>query len=935
MPFSFLPKKTEAQTNTLGNVAGYASGITSTVLIMPQCQGVRNGIKDLFNSGIGAVGSLFSSSGPETFTDITGKTRTMPGITDIDSKYKNGSGGVSKDILNYRGNLDSTVKSTSNAVDSLQTNDEGSQAFLGAIAGSVEATRAETKSLNENSTCITSIGRLIAKMLLQKLTMSTVDWINNGFDGSPSFIQDPEKFFNNIAKTEILQFDAEIKNINPYSKDWLKNQALAYKTKFADNARYSLNELIQQTNPDYSATTFQTDFSLGGWDAWTAMTQIPANNPLGAKLMFDNEMQKRLAGTSQSVAQNTRDALQAANGFLGDQRCSSDPNITQQENTRALEGDKKARRCTGVFEYVTPGKLISEAATTAINYQNNALLNVQDLNDAVASIVDALLSQFSSNIFEKGFANIGNQGSDGTLYLTENSPIEPYKTQTQKDYQPSQLSSSWLQANPDFNIRTDLTQALIDEQRTYSDKLALQNKELMSTTDGKDYTIGADGISNAYGLMPAIYQLDYCIPGPHPGWEQDSQSTLAAVTNLIVPETENSIGNKDKKIIIGTAQTLAKIAGPVAGASVFATTTALGASIGSFAPVIGTVIGVAVGAIVAGIISLFGGDSDGDSDLEKLASYYAIQIQALTGLKVNPDTENDTSNNILSKQGAVQAMNEILNRYTDRINKFFNPKLLPTVSAESTTNFYQLTGYAQMIKDNKEKILEIKTTVSILGEIKDAVDALNAEYPDGGDEYESRLKTQINAFGRLSANMVNGDDIASADNLYKQIIDKKVYIYDNLLKGPYGCEKDLENKLPNGEFPFQVRNTKRMTYPFPIIYDYNKIAKDASLPDPWNSGLKDNKMTFNTSDVPLPVIGEAQGPGFLSYVFYQTATDSVNTQYQKTFCTDRDPNTPADWCMIEIRDLLPLEHGENTLGAGSTIRSWIKGGQFEITIGIY
>ena len=97
---------------------------------------------------------------------------------------------------------------------------------------------------------------------------------------------------------------------------------------------------------------------------------------------------------------------------------------------------------------------------------------------------------------------------------------------------------------------------------------------------------------------------------------------------------------------------------------------------------------------MAGIIGLFGGTSD----IEKLASYYAIQTQALIGLKVNPDEENDAANSILSKQGMVQGINEILNRYTDRINKFYNPKLLPSVSSEATTDFYQLTGYNQMIK---------------------------------------------------------------------------------------------------------------------------------------------------------------------------------------------------------------------------------------------
>ena len=68
----------------------------------------------------------------------------------------------------------------------------------------------------------------------------------------------------------------------------MQNIALAFNNKFQDNARYSLNELIQSTNPEFTAETFQQDFSQGGWNAWTAMTQVPANNPLGFKLMADN-----------------------------------------------------------------------------------------------------------------------------------------------------------------------------------------------------------------------------------------------------------------------------------------------------------------------------------------------------------------------------------------------------------------------------------------------------------------------------------------------------------------------------------------------------------------------------------------------------------------------------------------------------------------------
>src|ERR1039458_7446482 len=39
----------------------------------------------------------------------------------------------------------------------------------------------------------------VAKGLLQNMTDSTVKWINSGFQGSPAFVQNPEKFFRSIG----------------------------------------------------------------------------------------------------------------------------------------------------------------------------------------------------------------------------------------------------------------------------------------------------------------------------------------------------------------------------------------------------------------------------------------------------------------------------------------------------------------------------------------------------------------------------------------------------------------------------------------------------------------------------------------------------------------------------------------------------------------
>ncbi len=735
MPLGLIPKKAEAQSMT-----GYATGLGPAIAALPQCKNVINSsINNLFSG----VGNLFSSG-----VDSNGNPVAPGEIT---------------------GSLGKTASSAASTATSIETNSPNANDLLQKIANSSAANAAADKANSDDATCIASIGRLMIKMLLQKLTQSTVSWIKKGFNGSPAFVQNPSKFFGDIAKNEVLQFGLEIKGVGPFSKGWLQNTAAAFNNKFQDNVRYSLDQLVQQTTPEYSGETFKADFSQGGWNAWTAMTQVPANNPLGFQLMADNELQQRLAGTVQSTAQQFHDTLQQAQGFLGDYRCTIGVTL-QQKNTALAAG--KPDPCVeggGTWQYVTPGSMVAYAAQNVMSYQSTSYFNVQDLNDAIAAITDALLSKFSSTIMEKGFANASEEGADGTLYTT--STVDSgvaYQTQTEKDYTPSQLTSSWLAANPDFDIRTDLTQALVDEQRTYSDKLIQQNKELNSTTDDKPYaTDPSTGVTNAYGLIPAIYQLDYCIPGPHPGWEQDAQTTLTNVTS--------SMKSADR----GDSSTGSTIGGVVS-------------NIVSNIPVVGGFLS-----------SLMGGGTQGDKMAGfYMRGYYSREFASLTGYMPNfMDTTSNTNDNISSQEGVINIMNIILGRYIDIMDKtyFSSPDYLPDVAKEATNDFNQLTGYNQMIKDNEDKIISLKRVVNTLEYIKKQVDDLNDSYPAKGDEYESLLKPQIDAFGRLSAEMVNGADIASVDNLTKQIVDEKNYVYNTLLKGPNGCEAQLENPR-NGDW---------------------------------------------------------------------------------------------------------------------------------------
>jgi len=939
VPLSSIPRKAQAQ-----GISSYTSGLAPAILQLPLCRG-----------------------------RLTSATRFLfGGVTDIAT----GLGATVTTVVDK--NLSRKFEDSASISGDIPVRDASQLKRLDAIQEQLGKIQKSTTSLDENDTCLKSIGRLVIKMLLQKITLSTVAWINSGFDGKPAFLQNPSKFFNDIARNEIFQFGLEIDNegLFPFGKAWLRNVAAGFNNQFADNARYSLDEMIANTTPEFNSATFEADFSQGGWNAWSAMTQNPANNPLGFQLMADREIAIRLDGTSQSVARNTRDALQAASGFLSQERCVSPKGVTRQEHDAALQGDENARRCEGGFEVVTPGRLISEAAINVSNYPNNNLLRAEDLNDAMAAIMDALLSQFSSKLMEEGFAELDGAGADGSFSYGSSyiNPGTDYTSpQTEVDFNPTQLASSWLTENKNFDIRTDLTQALIDEQRTYADKLTVQNEKLNSTTDGKDYTsafnswiycadesqtcsfsgtrqvrygangiyvykeftnnaicnvatFGSDptygtrktcayesqatGITNASGLIPAIGQLDYCIPGPHPGFEEDSTNALNAIANVIPAVSQEDLKNTDATRIIETAQTFAPLAGAAAGAALAGTiavglglgAATVGATAGSVVPIVGTIIGAAIGVAIGAAIGWLGGGSD---DIANVELFYYARFLPLTGVTTGYTGGNSQKPRAIasfgSKGGLIQTLNIILERYINFAHSVYNPKVLPTVYKEATNEFNKLEGYSQIMVNNEETIATTKNIVSTLGVIKDEVDRLNQERDGGtitGDQYEEQLKPQINAFGRISASMVNGDDIASVDNLTKQIIDETNYVYNDLLKGPFGCEKELEGIGAPSKLPDNLHATQRMNYPFPILYTYD-VPADTQIPDPWNSGYV-NRTNARATGI--------YGPGFLSSYFFQTNARNfyVAPDLMKQDCAQDENGVVSTLCQLHLEDLLPL-----------------------------
>ncbi len=669
--------------------------------------------------------------------------------------------------------------------------------------------------LNENDTCLKSVGRLVTKMLLQKITVSTVEWINNGFEGKPLFLQDPGKFFGDIAKNEFLQFKLEIDdpNLYPFGRNFLRNQVLNLNRGFAENARYSLNELIQQTTPEYDAVSFGTNFSYGGWAAWDALTQVPANNPLGFNILASTELSARLEGTSFSKGQEVQKTLDQSGGFLGDERCVEPEGLTRAEHNAAIikgekeyEGNYTDNDRDGVpdyldnsvntdpndndgdgipnsvdktpnheikgnytgyiigtckkWEYVTPGKLIAESATKVIGYPDNSILAADDLNTAIGSIMDALLNRWTADIANKGFANFDTEGSNGAYIYDDDNRTTGSYGQVDLDFPKSFTNSSWLRENPDFNIRTDLTQALIDEQRIYQQRLEDENRILND-------------------LITTVRQLDYCIPGPHPGWEDDSERYLSEQLRKIPVKNIDDFKGWTEEQIGGAINDYLNFT-----------------SLGLFSS-----------------ISDFINNLLGESEQDKLNRYYASILRGISGIPVNIN-----STRITGKYDLVNNLEIVFSRYIKMINKYYTRSFLPDITPQARVEFRKIPGYQKKIDNNEYAIYTLTGIINRLSRLKDQLDKLDPE----STPYETYLP-MINEFGRLSASMVTGNDIAKVIDDTKEEADQIKYVYDDLLTGPYGCEAELQTKEPENKAEETLLKTLRAEYPFDLWYDYNKL----------------------------------------------------------------------------------------------------------------
>jgi hypothetical protein len=217
-----------------------------------------------------------------------------------------------------------------------------------------------------------------------------------------------------------------------------------------------------------------------------------------------------------------------------------------------------------------------------------------------------------------------------------------------------------------------------------------------------------------------------------------------------------------------------------------------------------------------GIFRLIGNHKE-EKDARKAGAGY---LSSLFGVTVSEGEKEQQG--LGTQEGINRAITTAIESYKEVIEgAFFNQgspdyyKYMPPVTNEARAQFDKISGYENIIKNNVDEITFRKSIITRLENLKTKIDSLTTAQKDALDASSSEIKE----FGRISANLVNGDDIANIDNLSKQAQDEITYVHNDLLKGSFGCEQFLSD-LSKTDPAFYNKYTGRQQYPFEVLYPY-------------------------------------------------------------------------------------------------------------------
>lgn len=298
------------------------------------------------------------------------------------------------------------------------------QNAMSGIANTV--TSGATQSMWSKEFFLDGIAYAVARMAVRSMVTSTVNWINNGFEGNPAFVTDLGGFMEEVGDNVIGEWILGSKLdflCSPFKLD--VKLALMQDFTRAYEPKCTLSEVTENINGAIDDLDREWN-----WNTWNSITQNSNNNAYGTYLNASAAIRGDIDKKKAEVGKE----LDWGSGFKPFKQC-------QEYETYNENGDSVTEK---YCEAVTPGKAIADSLNKSLGAGQDSLIQADEINE----IVGALLGQLVKKV-------IGPEGLLGVSRSSGNQPslIDQINTE---DANISNIATRSIQAiDRDIKTETD------------------------------------------------------------------------------------------------------------------------------------------------------------------------------------------------------------------------------------------------------------------------------------------------------------------------------------------------------------------------------------------------------------------------------------------------------------------------------------------------
>ncbi len=232
---------------------------------------------------------------------------------------------------------------------------------------------------------LTPIAIRLGKAMLQNITSSIITWINSGFQGNPSFVQNLNGLVSDSVDQAIGQFIQYDLGAGFLCNSFSLQVKIALAQSYLPYNQRTSCTLTQITN---NVNGFIQNDNSGGWNNWLQVTTVPQNNVYGATIEAQNELTQQIA--SKLGIQNQ--TLDWGKGFRSWDVCT---NTTDGEGNVIPAPAGMSPTDPKCFSTTTktPGTVVEGQLETTLGSGVRQLEVANDIDAIVGALTNQLMSQ--------------------------------------------------------------------------------------------------------------------------------------------------------------------------------------------------------------------------------------------------------------------------------------------------------------------------------------------------------------------------------------------------------------------------------------------------------------------------------------------------------------------------------------------------------------